>query len=183
MASLKNALLKPLGTLESTVLFLILALSLFDSFTTLFIYITATGIELNPITAVLLRINPFLVYPFSVSFLLVILLFRFNTATEYGVMMLLGTISLIASINNMGVLFFEHSIVVRLFGGLVDTQFFAFIIGLFSISGYSLYRNISAHDSRWRSIKTIAINITTYLVAYTLLSLMSISWLIGLRFL
>jgi hypothetical protein len=181
IVSLKTVILRPLGQLESVLLLLIATLSLIDAFTTVTMYVTGLGAELNPITDALLRVNPFLVYPFSLSFLLVILLFRFNSTAEYGVMLLLGTISMIASVNNMGVLFFDYSIAVRVFGGVVYTQFFAFILGVVGISGYSLFRSIHAREKRWRSIRGLGLSLGEYVVAYTLLSLMSVSWLILLR--
>jgi hypothetical protein len=179
--SLKTVILRPLGQLESVLILLIVTLSLIDAFTTVTIYITGFGIELNPITDALLRVNPFLVYPFSLSFLLVIFLFRFNSTTEYGVMLMLGTISMIASVNNMGVLLFGHSIVLRVFGGPVDTQLFAFTLGVISISGYSLLKSIRAEEKRWVSIRGLGLRLGEYIVAYTLLSLISVGWLIVIR--
>jgi hypothetical protein len=71
--------------------------------------VTNSGVELNPVLRRLIEINPFFVYPFLLSTLIPILLFRFNKVVEYGVAALLITISLVASFNNIGIMVSRYS--------------------------------------------------------------------------
>jgi len=174
-------MLRPLCKIESIAFASILILCLLDAFTTITIYMTGVGFELNPILRQLIEVNPFLVYPYLLSFLVTILLFRFNLVAELGVMVLLFSIHLLALVSNLGVILLGYSIVIRLLGGMVGIQFLAFLLGLLCVSGYSLYRGISLRETRFKFIRTATINYASYLGAYFVLNLISVAWLIVTR--
>ena len=90
----KFSLFRPLGTIESIAFLSVLVLCMLDAFTTITIYVTKVGFEMNPILRQLLAVSPFLVYPYLLSFLVMVLLFRFNFVAEFGVMVLLFSIHL-----------------------------------------------------------------------------------------
>ena len=90
----KFSLFRPLGMIESFAFLSILVLCMLDAFTTITIYMTKIGFEMNPILRQLLEVSPFLVYPYLLSFLVTVFLFRFNFVAEFGVMVLLFSIHL-----------------------------------------------------------------------------------------
>jgi hypothetical protein len=170
----KNNLSKSPTRLEFTIIFIALSLNLLDSFTTLTFTLTYTGVELNPTLRLILSVNPFLVYPFLLTMLIPILLFRFNSVVEYGVAFLLITIHLIASLNNIGIITSRYSLILPIIG--MDFQFLAFLIGLTYIGGQSLYRCIKDNYTFKNSIRLMPINYTVYLIAYFVLSIIPIIW-------
>jgi hypothetical protein len=161
---------------EILILLTTLTLNLLDAFTTLTLKVTNSGIELNPVLKMLLEINPFLVYPFLLSTLIPVLLFRFNPVVEYGIATLLITIHLVASLNNFGILVSRYSV------GLptlitMDIQFLAFLTGLTIIGGYSLYQGITNRYTIIETLKKTTLNYALYLVAYFILGIIPIIWL------
>jgi len=178
LETMKKRLLKPPPPGEYMILLLALTLNLLDSFTTLSFTVTGSGVELNPVLKHLLTVNPFLVYPFLISMLLPIILFRFNTVVEYGLAFLLISLNLTASLNNLGVILSRYSLVLP-FLGAMDVQFFAFLMGLTYVAVYTLYTCIENKYSRLKGIKTVTLNFLTYLLAYFILSLIPALWLIA----
>lgn len=175
-STLKKGWLRPLGNLESVIILTTLLFNLIDSFTTVTIYLTHTGLELNPVLDLLLKINPFWTYLYLASFLGIILLFRFNTIVEYGVAIILLAIHLSASLNNLGVMFYNYSGSTRLMFDGLDAQFLAFLLGIIFVGGISLYITIRRKDTRFNSIKTIFVNYFYYLLAYLLINIISVVW-------
>jgi hypothetical protein len=165
-STLEKFWLRPLGNLESAIILTTLLVNLFDSFTTVTLYLTHTGVELNPVLSDLLRVNPFLTYLYLASFLVVILVFRFNSIVEYGAIIILFTIHLIASVNNLGVIYYNYSGSTNLIIDGIDVQFLAFLLGVIYIGWISLYITIHRKDTRFNSIKTIFVNYFFYLMAY-----------------
>jgi hypothetical protein len=158
------------------VLFTAVLFNMLDSFTTLTFTLTRTGVELNPVLRILLDVNPFLVYPFLLSTLIPILVFRFNSVVEYDVATLLITIQLIASLNNIGLIVSRYSLTLPVLEKK-DIQFLAFLTGLTYIGGYTLYRCIGYRYTLTESIRKMSINYALYLVAYLVLGLIPIIWL------
>jgi hypothetical protein len=176
LGGLKKGLLRPPSYLEGTILLIAVSLNLLDSFTTLTFTLTKTGVELNPVLRHLLNINPFLVYPFLLTMMIPILLFRFNSVVEYGVAFLLITIHLTASLNNIGLIISRYSLALPVLGAM-DIQFLGFLTGLTYIGGYTLYRCIEEKYIFRNSIRIMSINFMVYLIAYFSLSLIPIIWL------
>ena len=172
----KDNLLKPLSYIEYIILFTTLTLNLLDSFTTLTFTLTRTGVELNPVLRHLIAINPFLVYPFLLSMLIPILLFRFNQVVEYGLAFLLITIQLIASLNNIGLIISRYPPNFPEIG--IDIQFFGFLTGLTYIGSYTLLVCIQKKYYFKNSFKIMSINYLIYLIAYLVLSLIPAIWMI-----
>jgi len=177
---LRLKLLRTPSYTEVLILLAALSLNLLDSLTTLTVTLTGRGVELNPVLRMLLNINPFLVYPFLISTLIPILLFRFNPVVEYGVATLMITIHLVATLNNVGVIISRHTLAIPLLENL-DIQFLAFLTGLIYIAGFTLYICIRDKLNRWRSIKLMIQNYALYLLAYLALGLIPIIWLIAIR--
>ena len=173
---LKDKLLRPPSYVEYTILFVTLALNLLDSFTTLTFTLTGTGVELNPVLRHLITINPFLVYPFLLSMMIPILLFRFNQVVEYGLAFLLITIQLIASLNNIGLIISRYPPSFPSIG--VDIQFFGFLTGLTYVGGYTLLICVQKRFNFISSIKMMSINYLLYLLSYFVLSMIPTLWMI-----
>jgi hypothetical protein len=137
-------------------------------------------VELNPVLRMLLDINSFLAYPFLISTLIPILLFRFNQVVEYGVATLLITIHLVANLNNIGIIVSRYSLTLPILENM-DIQFLAFLTGLTYIGGYTLYRCIGDRLTRQGSMRILIINYSLYLAAYLILGLIPIIWLSAIR--
>lgn len=161
---------------ECVIFITVISLNLLDSLTTLAFTLSGRGFELNPALRVLMGVNPFLVFPFLLSTLLPILLFRFNKVVEYGVATLLITIYLVASLNNIGLLVSRYSLALPVLENM-DIQFLAFLAGLTYIGGYSLYQGISYRYSILETLKKTAVDYALYLLAYLVLGLIPLAWL------
>ena len=160
------------------ILFLLttLTLNLLDAFTTLALKVTNSGVELNPVLKMLLEVNPFLVYPFLLSTLIHIILFRFNPVVEYGVATLLITIHLVASLNNLGILVSRYSLTLPILVNL-DIQFLAFLTGLTYIGGYSLYQGMANRYTIMETLRKTTLHYAFYLLAYLILGIIPLIWL------
>jgi len=158
------------------VILVTLIFTLFDAFSTITIDLTHSGYELNPILRNLLEVNPFLVYPYLLSFLIVILLFRFNYIVEHGVIVILFTVHFIASLNNIEVFFYDPFRFPRLMLLGLDVQLLAFFIGVTYVGGQSLYVVLRRGETRFMSTRTIFLNYLFYLMAYLVLNILSVVW-------
>jgi hypothetical protein len=175
-------LLRPFSKWESTLLFVAVFFILLDAFTTITFYVTEIGFETNRVLNLLLQINPFLVYPFLLSMLIPVFIFRFHPTTEYGTTIVLILIHSLASINNMGIIFYRAPIVLNyfryLFGGTFNIPFTAFLVGAIYVGAYSTYINIKNNVSLFNSAKNTSLNYLAYLVSYLFLNTIPIIWLI-----
>jgi hypothetical protein len=162
---------------EYVVLLSALTFNLLDSFTTLSFTLTGTGSEVNPALRHLIGVNTFLVYPFLLSTLLPVLLFRFNSIVEYGLAFLNVAVNLAASLNNFGVIFSYKQLILP-FLGVIGAQFAAFVAGLFFIALLTLYSCLKENCFFIDTIKKLSLNYTFYLFAYLITSLIPAVWLI-----
>jgi len=181
-STFKQELLKPFSKWESTLLFIAVFFILFDAFTTITFYVTEIGIETNIVLSLLLQINPFLVYPFLLSTLIPVFIFRFHSPTEYGTIIILILTHSLASINNMSVIFYRAPIVLTYFkyltGGTFSISFTAYIVGAFYVGAYSMYLNITNKMSLFNTAKSTSLNFLIYLASYLFLNIIPFIWFI-----
>jgi len=181
-STFKQKLLRPFSRWESTLLFVTVFFILFDAFTTITFYVTVIGIETNIVLSILLQINPFLVYPFLLSMLIPVLIFRFHSPTEYGTIIILIITHSLASLNNLSVIFYRSPIVLTYFeyltSGTFSISFIAYIVGAFYIGAYSVYLTITNKMSLFNSAKSTSLNFLIYLASYLFLNIIPFIWLI-----
>ena len=151
-----------------------------DCVTTLTFYITKTGTERNPVLRELLRINPFLVYPFLLSILIPLFMFRFSKTTQTSISLFIITLHLLASINNLETILFQKTLILNYLHKstlhISNTQEIPFLIGISYIGVQTFYTAIKNRSSVLTTLKTGATQYGLYLAAYLLMNIIPIIW-------